>query len=390
MIFSSLLVATLLYISLVITHHQMNGFQQQQQVSPFHFCSNSNDTSRTGSNSTAGAAHHPVPSSVPSAAAPETEIDPLLSNKAHQKSSNSSSSSSSSSEVLLRVGRPFFNYLVGNLRDRAFPGARNYSDYHLIQHPRRFRILPGVRPLRADFGPVVNDVTSFGYPIDIAPCRNDPSNNNNNNNNNNNSSSKAKNSKASHKNKSSIGLFLAIISAPGYFDKRQVIRKTWLSQLILASNRFNNNSNNNASAAAGDASSTPVVKLVGHGFVVGLTEDKDIQKRIEQESATYGDILQVNVIDTYADLTRKVTATWNWINSRCSRVDFVLKVDDDVYVNTRNLVSVVATLNSSHQSIIGKSADGIVRRGTIHCSFYNISLAIHIQCFVIIQIFIDC
>ncbi|XP_046449164.1 lactosylceramide 1,3-N-acetyl-beta-D-glucosaminyltransferase A-like [Daphnia pulex] len=297
----SFLVTTLLYILLFFSQQQQqNG--SQSQVSQCHQYSSSSKHSWTaGSNNTAG---FPV---------------------------SAADKNSSSSEVL-RLSRPFLNYLVGNLHNSNFPGARNYSEYHLIQHPQRFQILPSsVQPLRADFGPVVNDVTSFGYPIEIAPCRNATT------------SSKASN------NGRSIGLFLAVISAPSYFNKRDVIRKTWLSQLAQLNN-------------AGDTAAPAAVKLVGHGFIVGLTEDEDIKKRIEEESATHGDILQVDVMDTYPNLTRKVTAVLNWINSRCSRAEFVLKVDDDVYVNTHNLISVVRSLNSSHLSIVGSSADGIVRR----------------------------
>jgi hypothetical protein len=47
------------------------------------------------------------------------------------------------------------------------------------------------------------------------------------------------------------------------------------------------------------AAAPVVVQLVSHGFVVTLTQESDIQKRIEQiKSATHRDILQVNVIGT--------------------------------------------------------------------------------------------
>ena len=231
------------------------------------------------------------------------------------------SAAPSLNESSVSISRPFFQYLVSRLRNSAFPGARNYSEYALIQQPEQFPILPIVRPMRTDFGPVVNDVASFRYPIDIPPCRDAIG---------------------------VTGLFLVIISAPSYFDKRDVIRKTWLSQLLKS-----------------NATDTPALKLVGHGFVIGLTGNGDTQKRIDEESAVHGDILQVNMIDTYENLTHKVVGALNWINSHCSRVDFVLKVDDDVYVNTRNLISVIRNLNSSQESIHGTSADGVVRRGKL-------------------------
>jgi hypothetical protein len=59
------------------------------------------------------------------------------------------------------------------------------------------------RPANASrFRPVYKDVTSFGYPIDLASCQN-----------------------ATTSSPNTLGFFLAVISAPGYFDKREVIRK---------------------------------------------------------------------------------------------------------------------------------------------------------------------
>jgi len=46
-------------------------------------------------------------------------------------------------------------------------------------------------------------------------------------------------------------------------------------------------------------------------------------------------------MDEYFDLAVKGVAFYNWLNNICARVDFVLKVDDDVYVNIRQLVSLL-------------------------------------------------
>ena len=183
-----------------------------------------------------------------------------------------------------------------------------------------------VKPLRPDFGPVLNDVTSFKYPIQIQKCRDNivrdiPS------------------------------LFVAVISAPKYFHKRNIIRQTWRRHLQMQS----------------DLNS---INLAGFGFVVGLMEDdNEIQKRIEKESAKYGDILQIEMIDDYYNLTLKVVGLLNWINDHCSRVDFVLKVDDDVYVNVQNLIAVMKNLNPSEQSMYGSFSKGLPNRGDYR---YNI------------------
>ena len=69
------------------------------------------------------------------------------------------------------------------------------------------------------------------------------------------------------------------------------------------------------------------------------------------------------MLDDYYNLTLKVVGLLNWINDHCSRVDFVLKVDDDVYVNVQNLLAVMKNLNSSEQSMYGSFSKGLPNRG---------------------------
>ncbi|KAI9559239.1 hypothetical protein GHT06_016028 [Daphnia sinensis] len=218
-----------------------------------------------------------------------------------------------SNENTVIVGREFFQYLASQLRETAYPGVDNYTQYVVTR--LQLKPLRDVKPLRPDFGPVFNDVKSFGYPIEIRPCRED-------------------NVRGLPK------LFVAVISAPSYFEKRDIIRQTWLRQLQTDS----------------------LVNLVGFGFVIGRTDDRDTQQKIESESSTHGDVLQLDMVDVYYNQTLKVVGLLNWINDRCSGVDFFLKVDDDVYVNTQNLATVVKHLDPAEHSVYGTASDSIVRR----------------------------
>ena len=213
------------------------------------------------------------------------------------------------------ISREFFLYLASQLRGTPYPGAKNYTNY--IAANTRLEPLPGVKPLRPDFGPVLNDVTSFRYPINIKPCH--------------------------QKDKARRGLFVAVISAPDHFEKRNIIRRTWLRNLHNQSNRSS-------------------VSLTGHGFILGLTGDFEIQKRIKVESKKFKDILQIDMVDGYYNLTLKVVVLLNWLKGHC-RVDFVLKVDDDVYINVRNLMSAMKPLNPSEKSIYGSETDDNPQRG---------------------------
>ena len=104
------------------------------------------------------------------------------------------------------------------------------------------------------------------------------------------------------------------------------------------------------------------VSLTGHGFILGLTGDFEIQKRIKVESKKFKDILQIDMVDGYYNLTLKVVGLLNWLKGHC-RVDFVLKVDDDVYINVRNLMSAMKPLNPSEKSIYGSETDDNPQRG---------------------------
>ena len=51
-----------------------------------------------------------------------------------------------------------------------------------------------------------------------------------------------------------------------------------------------------------------VCPLSGFGFSLGMTEDKLIQSKIDEESKIYGDILQIEKPDFFRNLTVKLTA----------------------------------------------------------------------------------
>ncbi|XP_058520605.1 beta-1,3-galactosyltransferase 4 isoform X1 [Ochotona princeps] len=57
------------------------------------------------------------------------------------------------------------------------------------------------------------------------------------------------------------------------------------------------------------------------------------------ESATQGDILQAAFRDSYRNLTLKTLSGLNWAHKYCSMARYILKTDDDVYVNVPELVS---------------------------------------------------
>ena len=124
-------------------------------------------------------------------------------------------------------------------------------------------------------------------------------------------------------------LLIVVYSAPTYFEKRSVLRRTWLNPKHLAA-----------------FGSTKVV------FVVGKT-DPFTQDKIQQELEVHGDILQGDFIDTYRNLTEKGITMYKWILERCKNAKLILKTDDDVVINIFNLFRfLVPSLYGKSKSVI--------------------------------------
>ena len=156
---------------------------------------------------------------------------------------------------------------------------------------------------------MINDVTSFGYPINIQTCS------------------------ANVDETDKRNVFVVVVSAPSYFEKRHAIRRSWERDLKNETIRHS----------------------VGFAFFLGRT-DMGVEANIEKEYRKHGDVIQVDISDTYNNLSLKSVSILNRVFKFC--VDFLLKVDDDVYVNVRNLVATIRDLSLSDLSVYGKSAGG--------------------------------
>ena len=47
----------------------------------------------------------------------------------------------------------------------------------------------------------------------------------------------------------------------------------------------------------------------------------------------HGDLVQGNFMDTYRNLTYKTVLGHMWVSSFCSQAEFVVKTDDEIYVD---------------------------------------------------------
>ncbi len=107
-------------------------------------------------------------------------------------------------------------------------------------------------------------------------------------------------------------IFIYIFTSVKSFSKRQIIRNTYGNKKL---NLFN-------------------FELV---FIIGKTLNKTIETRLNKEQLKYNDLIQGNFIDSYRNLSYKSLTAWKWINLNCKNSNYVLKLDDDILLNTYKL-----------------------------------------------------
>lgn len=63
------------------------------------------------------------------------------------------------------------------------------------------------------------------------------------------------------------------------------------------------------------------------------------QDDIMRESLKHKDLIIENFIDSYHNLTIKSIMMLKWIKNNCPIAKFMMKIDDDVYLNLPNLIA---------------------------------------------------
>jgi len=112
-----------------------------------------------------------------------------------------------------------------------------------------------------------------------------------------------------------VFLLSYIHSAPEHHKRRTAIRETWGNPKNFPDLNF---------------------KLV---FLMGKSKDPVMQAALQLESDIYSDIVQEDFIDSYRNLTYKAIMGLKWISHYCPHATFILKTDDDIFVNIFNLMN---------------------------------------------------
>jgi len=113
-------------------------------------------------------------------------------------------------------------------------------------------------------------------------------------------------------------LLVIVCSAVKNTEARSAIRQTWANISELPRN----------------------VKVV---FIIGQADNEKQQLKIKGESDEYGDIIQESFVDTYQNLTIKSLMLLKWFEQNCHQTQYVMKSDDDMYINLPKLNDLVKT-----------------------------------------------
>ncbi|XP_070535656.1 beta-1,3-galactosyltransferase 5-like [Ptychodera flava] len=104
-----------------------------------------------------------------------------------------------------------------------------------------------------------------------------------------------------------------VTTAHKHVKERKAIRDTWASVKQTGSKR--------------------IVTV----FLVAKSDDSRMQRLIKDESVKYKDIVQFNFDEHYLNLTLKTLLGFKWAIDHCPNASYVLKTDDDVFINYYSL-----------------------------------------------------
>ena len=71
--------------------------------------------------------------------------------------------------------------------------------------------------------------------------------------------------------------------------------------------------------------------------MLGYSLEQTQQDSIRNESLVHGDIVQGNFLDSYKNLTYKTVMGHMWVSRFCRQAQFVMKTDDDIYLDLYGL-----------------------------------------------------
>ena len=133
----------------------------------------------------------------------------------------------------------------------------------------------------------------------------------------------------------SVDLFIMILTIHKNVEQRNAIRKTWLT--------YSKNNTGN----------------IRYAFLLGTPKNDDLHDKVVLENNVHNDIIKEDFIDTYKNLTYKTLMGFKWIVTYCPTAKYVLKTDDDMYINIPNFMDYLKTSGTELENQVGGSCEKI-------------------------------
>ena len=129
-----------------------------------------------------------------------------------------------------------------------------------------------------------------------------------------------------------VSLLVLVTSGLQHAERRRAIRQSWGSRLEQRQHHMR------------------LVFLLG----TSLPVQHSLHTSLMAEADQHGDIVREDFLDSYQNLTLKTLAGIKWAGEYCQRARFVLKTDDDMYVNVGGLMDYLnAEFSTSDKLITG-------------------------------------
>lgn len=124
-----------------------------------------------------------------------------------------------------------------------------------------------------------------------------------------------------------------VLVGPQFFERRDLIRKTW-----------------------GNLNISQEFKIL---FSTALSKNETINKLVRNEFDQHKDIIQRDSIDFYHDLTNKALISFKWSSIYCKNSKFIMRINDDIVINTKSLVKYLGNNTTYLKSIFGNLYENI-------------------------------
>uniref|UniRef100_A0A3Q2DTL1 Hexosyltransferase n=1 Tax=Cyprinodon variegatus TaxID=28743 RepID=A0A3Q2DTL1_CYPVA len=124
-------------------------------------------------------------------------------------------------------------------------------------------------------------------------------------------------------------LILMVPVAPANVASRDTIRRTWGSEKLVLGQQ---------------------IETV---FIVGLPGGKaakQLQDELREENKQHHDLIQSNFQDSYHNLTIKTMVMLEWLAEHCSKSTFIMKIDSDILLHVKKLVSLLLDLKTPKEN----------------------------------------